>query len=42
MIEQIYDHEKLLSVIIRTEFQKDSIEFFTPDSFLSKLGMKGL
>ena len=38
MIEQIYDHEKLLSVIIRTEFQKDGIEFFTPDSFSQQIG----
>ena len=33
MVERIYHQEKLLSIIIRAEFEKDGIEFFTPDEF---------
>lgn len=38
MIEQIHYNEILLSVIIRREFQKDGIEFFTPDTFSQQIG----
>lgn len=37
MIENIKYKEKLLSIIIRTQFQKDGIEFFTPDDFSQQL-----
>lgn len=33
MIENITHNKKLLSVIIRANYQKDGIEFFTPDDF---------
>jgi len=33
MIEQIIHNNKLLSVIIRTNYRSDGIEFFTPDDF---------
>lgn len=38
MLEQIISQNKLLSVIIRASFQKDGIEFFTPDDFSQQLG----
>lgn len=38
MIEQIVHGDKILSCIIRTSFEKDGIEFFTPDSFSQQLG----
>jgi len=38
MIEKIYDNEKLLSVIVRREFEKEGIEFFTPDTFSQQIG----
>jgi hypothetical protein len=38
MIEKIYDNEKLLSIIIRKDFEKDGIEFFTPDTFSQQVG----
>lgn len=38
MIEKIYHHEQLLSVIIRRDFEKDGIEFFTPDTFSQQIG----
>lgn len=37
MIQQIIHNEKLLSIIIRHSFQKDGIEFFTPDDFSQQL-----
>jgi len=37
MIEHITYQKKLLSIIIRTQFQKDGIEFFTPDDFSQQL-----
>lgn len=37
MIEHITYKGKLLSVIIRTQFEKDGIEFFTPDEFSQQL-----
>lgn len=38
MIEQIYDNEKLLSIIVRNDFKKNGIEFFTPDTFSQQIG----
>jgi hypothetical protein len=38
VIEYIKHQEKLLSVIIRNSFQKNGIEFFTPDDFSQQLG----
>jgi len=38
MIENIVYNGKLLSVVIRSNFQKDGIEFFTPDSFSQQIG----
>lgn len=37
MIEHIKYKDELLSVIIRTRFQKDGIEFFTPGDFSQQL-----
>ena len=37
MIEHVIYHHKLLSIIIRSEFHKDGIEFFTPDDFSQQL-----
>lgn len=37
MIQRIESEGKLLSIIIRTQFQKDGIEFFTPDDFSQQL-----
>ena len=37
MIEHIKYKDKLLSVIIRTRFEKDGIEFFTPGDFSQQL-----
>lgn len=36
-IEKIKHNGKLLAMIIRTQFQKDGIEFFTPDTFSQQL-----
>ena len=38
MVEQIVHNQILLSIIIRSKFQKDVIEFFTPDNFSQQLG----
>ncbi|MFX4242253.1 hypothetical protein ACOL22_05685 [Aliarcobacter butzleri] len=38
MIQNITHNEKLLSVIIRANYEKDGIEFFTPDDFSQQLG----
>lgn len=38
MIEKISHNEILLSVIVRREFEKDGIEFFTPDTFSQQIG----
>jgi hypothetical protein len=38
MIERIINGETLLSVIIRTEFKKEGIDFFTPGDFSQQLG----
>lgn len=37
MIERICHKDRLLSIIIRTSFQKDGIEFFTPDDLSQQL-----
>ena len=37
MIEQIIHKEKLLSVIIRSQYKSEGIEFFTPDDFSQQL-----
>ena len=37
MIEKIINNEKLLSIIIRTEYKSDGIRFFTPDDFSQQL-----
>ncbi len=38
MIQNITHNKKLLSIIIRANYQKDGIEFFTPDDFSQQLG----
>ena len=38
MIEQILKDEKILGIIIRTNFKKEGIAFFTPDDFSQQLG----
>ena len=38
MIERIENNNKLLSIIIRANYQSEGIEFFTPDSFSQQLG----
>ncbi len=37
MIENISHNDKLLAMIVRSQFQKDGIEFFTPDDFSQQL-----
>lgn len=37
LIENIKHNGKLLTIIIRTQFKKDGIEFFTPDDFSQQL-----
>ena len=37
MIERIIKKDKILAIIIRTHFEKDGIEFFTPDDFSQQL-----
>ena len=37
MIEKIINNDELLSIIIRTSFKSDGIEFFTPDNFSQQL-----
>ena len=36
--EQIKHNDELLGIIIRTEFSKEGIAFFTPDNFSQQLG----
>ncbi|GAB6282470.1 MAG: hypothetical protein STSR0008_12160 [Ignavibacterium sp.] len=38
MIEKILQKESIIGLIIRSEFHKNGIEFFTPDSFSQQLG----
>ena len=37
MVENIFDNNKLLSVIIRASYKSEGIEFFTPDDFSQQL-----
>jgi mannose-6-phosphate isomerase-like protein (cupin superfamily) len=37
MVEQIIHNKKILSVIIRSKFNKNGIKFFTPDEFSQQL-----
>jgi hypothetical protein len=37
MIEKFEHHGKLLAIIIRANFKRDGIEFFTPDDFSQQL-----
>lgn len=37
MIERIIKKDKILAIIIRAHFEKDGIEFFTPDDFSQQL-----
>lgn len=38
MIEQIKINEKILGIIIRADYKKEGISFFTPDTFSQQLG----
>jgi hypothetical protein len=38
MLEQINHNEKVLAIIIRANYHKEGISFFTPDSFSQQLG----
>ena len=37
-IEYIFEEDKLLAIILRTSFQKEGIDFFTPSDFSQQLG----
>ena len=37
MIQQIIHNNQLLSIIIRRNFEKDGIDFFTPNDFSQQL-----
>ncbi len=37
-VENIFNGEKLLAIVLRTEFKTDGIKFFTPDDFSQQLG----
>ena len=37
MVEQIKDGDEVLGIIIRAHFQRDGIQFFTPDQFSQQL-----
>ena len=37
-IEYIFEDNKLLAIILRTSFQKEGIDFFTPSDFSQQLG----
>jgi hypothetical protein len=38
MLEQINHNDKVLAIIIKANYHKDGISFFTPDSFSQQLG----
>lgn len=38
MVEKIIYNDIILAIILRSEFQKDGIEFFTPGEFSQQLG----
>ena len=37
-IEHVHEEEKLLAIILRTDFKKEGIDFFTPCDFSQQLG----
>ena len=37
-IKKIYDKEELLAIIVKNDFKKDGIHFFTPDDYSQQLG----
>ncbi|MBD3272741.1 hypothetical protein GF385_00105 [Candidatus Dependentiae bacterium] len=37
MIEQIKDHKKIISIIIRSNYSKNGVSFFTPNDFSQQL-----
>ena len=38
MIENIYHHQSVLALIVRSNFNAEGIKFFTPDHFSQQLG----
>jgi hypothetical protein len=38
MLEQITHNDKILAIIIKANYEKEGIAFFTPDSFSQQLG----
>tara|TARA_B100001248_G_scaffold252770_1_gene229297 strand:+ start:574 stop:1011 length:438 start_codon:yes stop_codon:yes gene_type:complete len=38
LIEKIYENNTILAIIIRTNFKKEGIHFFTPEDFSQQLG----
>ncbi len=38
LIEHVYEKDKLLAIILRTNFKKEGIDFFTPCDFSQQLG----
>lgn len=38
MIEQITDNDLIIAIIIRAQFKKEGVEFFTPNNFSQQLG----
>ena len=37
-VQQVWDHARLLAIIVRKSFRRDGIEFFTPGGFSQQLG----
>ena len=37
-VENIFNGEKLLAIVLRSDFNRDGIEFFTPNDFSQQLG----
>lgn len=37
MIEQLYDADQLIAIVIRSQYESDGIEFFTPGDFSQQL-----
>ena len=38
MVENILNNEKILAIIIRSNYKKDGIEFFTPSTYSQQIG----
>ena len=38
LLENVFEGEKLLAIILRTDFKKEGIDFFTPPDFSQQLG----